>query len=88
VLSILDELLVHFAYCDEVDIAERAMLKTFAAGVSPADRERLYDSERVMPFANLEYPPGVRKRHGITGAKAPRRPAEARTPAVPPDQPS
>lgn len=73
-LSILDELVVHYAYCGKVDTVERAMLGTFAAGVSPAARARLHDQERVMPFANLEYPAGVRKRHGITGAKAPASP--------------
>lgn len=72
-LSILDELFVHYAYCNEVDEAEQKMLKAFAGGVRAKAREALGDSDRVMPFANLEYPPGNRKRHGITGATAPRR---------------
>ena len=71
-LSVLDELFVHYAYCDGVDDAEKKMLKAFADRVTPEAREKLGDSERVMPFANLEYPPGNRKRHGISGAKAPR----------------
>jgi hypothetical protein len=74
-LSILDEMLVHYAYCERVRDAERMMLDAFVQGMSPAARVQLHDSERVMPFANLEFPPGVRKRHGITGAKEPRRSA-------------
>ncbi len=69
----LNDLVVHFAYCDEANRREGQMLDAFAAGLSTRAREGLHDSERVMPFANLEHPPGVRKRHGITGAKEPRR---------------
>lgn len=74
-LAIMGEVLVHYAYCERVNDAEQAMLHAFAQGVSPAAREQLHDSHRVMPFANLEFPPGVRKRHGITGAKEQRRSA-------------
>jgi hypothetical protein len=71
-LSVLPKLHVHYATAGNVERAERAMLKAFAAGVSERSRARLHDPERLMPFANLEYPKGVRKRHGITGAKASR----------------
>lgn len=72
-LSVLDDLVVHYAYCDHVNRAEQQMLNAFAKGVSVESREELQDRERVMPFANLEHPPGVRKRHGIIGATAPRK---------------
>jgi hypothetical protein len=68
-----DQLAVHYAYCEPVDERERLMLAAFAANVDPDERAALADKEHVMPFANLEYPPGTRKLHGISGAKASRR---------------
>lgn len=49
------------------------MLRAFCAGVSEETRASLHDPERPFPFANLEWPRGVYKRHGIKGAKASRR---------------
>jgi hypothetical protein len=72
-LSILGDLVVHYSYCESVAAAEQSMLEAFVKGVAPGARKKLHDSERVMPFANLEHPPGTRKQHGITGATAPRR---------------
>ncbi|GIK78450.1 MAG: hypothetical protein BroJett022_21400 [Actinomycetes bacterium] len=72
-LSILDDLVVHYAYSSDVAGAERAMLKAFAAAVSPTAATDIHDPDHVMPFANLEHPPGVRKGHGISGATEPRR---------------
>lgn len=71
-LKVLPELWVHFAPCDDPRAAEAAALGSFAAGVSASSRERLRDSERAMPFANLEFPRGTRKRHGIAGAREPK----------------
>lgn len=34
-----------------------------------ATKAQLVDPDHPFPFANLEWPPGVRKRHGITGAR-------------------
>jgi len=83
-LSVLDDLVVHCAYCDHVDRVEQAMLESFASGVAMEAKDGLHDPERVMPFGNLEHPPGVRKRHGITGAKAPARSrSQDHPPAVP-----
>jgi hypothetical protein len=82
-LSILDQLVLHYAYSDDVHSAERAMLRAFASSVSSSSRAGLHDGERLMPFANLEYPPGVRKRHGITGAKETRRASRNAPPATP-----
>lgn len=50
---------------------EHGMLAAFADDVSEDAKESLHDPHRVMPFANLEFPKGVRKRHGIRGATGP-----------------
>jgi hypothetical protein len=68
----LSDLYVHYAYCRDVDAAEDACIRYFGNHVSDATRKRLYDSVRVMPFANLEFPKGNSKNHGIRGARAPR----------------
>lgn len=72
-LSCLASLHVHYAYCDRVKEAEDKAIGHFADRLSPASRGRLRDPLRAMPFANLEYPKGNPKDHGITGARAPRR---------------
>lgn len=74
VLACLSELYVHYAYSELAEEAERAMLEAFAANVSSTARNALHDPVNVMPFANLEVAHGRRKKHGIEGAKAPRRP--------------
>jgi hypothetical protein len=61
-------LFVHYGPSLEPIQAEHSMLGSFVRGVSQANRGRLHDPERPMPFANLEWPKGLRKRHGITGA--------------------
>jgi hypothetical protein len=72
-LTCLDELYVHYAYCENVSDAEGDCLGWFAKHVSDATRARLYDAVRVMPFANLAFPRGRPKAHGIRGARAPKR---------------
>lgn len=78
-LDCISELEVHYASSDEPRASEADALAEFAEGVSSAARARLHDDERVMPFANLEYPQGVRKSHGITGARQPHRARSTRT---------
>lgn len=68
-LSNLGGLTVHFATCEEPDKAESQMIESFCDSVSEETRAGLLDPSHPFPFANLEWPPGVRKRHGITGAK-------------------
>ena len=46
---------------------EEQMLAAFVRGVDTDSRRLLRDPERPFPFANLEYPRGNVKRHGITG---------------------
>lgn len=70
---------VHWAPSMNPSVAEDAMLERFCGGVSEPTRSLLLDPAHPFPFANLEWPPGVRKRHGIAGAKRPR----IRVPAVP-----
>jgi hypothetical protein len=68
-LSILEDTFVHFAVCAEPEVAEQDLLSAFVASVSSETRRALRDPEHPFPFANLEFPPGVRKRHGIAKAR-------------------
>jgi len=67
-LSVLDGLHVHWALTSRADEVEDGLLKMFVAGVSKGTRKKLLDPDRPFPFANLEYPNGNRKAHGINGA--------------------
>jgi hypothetical protein len=71
-LANLGDLHVHFAVHPSPDEAEDAMLGAFREGVSSTTKSTLLDPDHPFPFANLEWPRGVRKRHGITGAREPR----------------
>lgn len=68
-LSNLDSVLVHFAQASDPDGAEDAALRCFCSNVSDSTKRHLVDPDRPFPFANLEWPRGVRKQHGITGAR-------------------
>jgi hypothetical protein len=72
-LSILPELFVHFARTTTPKESEGRLLGAFVQGISASTRSSLFDSQHPFPFANLEWPAGIRKLHGITGAKEPRR---------------
>lgn len=76
-LSNLDSLWVHYAQCSDPASAESAIIDRFCSCVSDKTKRDLKDPAHPFPFANLEWPPGVRKTHGIRGAKGPR----VRTPA-------
>lgn len=71
-LSNLDQLWVHYATCNDPSTAEDSMLQRFCEGVSLASRRQLLDPAHPFPFANLEWPQGVRKAHGLCGAREPR----------------
>ncbi len=64
------DLYVHYAYCERVNEVEDACIAHFAKHVSASTRACLRDPVRVMPFANLEFPRGRPKKHGIQGARA------------------
>lgn len=71
-LSGLDQMHVHWARTYDRVNAEAAALGAFVSNVSTESLAQLRDPDRPFPFANLEWPAGIRKRHGIRGAKAPR----------------
>jgi hypothetical protein len=63
---------VHYVYCDRVNAAEENCIERFASHISEKTRAGLRDPVRLMPFANLEFPKGNPKNHGIRGACAPK----------------
>ena len=74
-LDSLPQLWLHYAPCDEPKLHEDDMLAHFMHGISASTRETLFDPSLPLPFANLEVKLDgrlLRKRHGITGAKAAR----------------
>jgi hypothetical protein len=72
-LSNLDQLWVHYAESLDFKAAEGRMLRRFCEHVSSDSRRALLDPIHPFPFANLEWPRGTRKRHGIGGAREPKR---------------
>lgn len=68
-LSNLNQLCVHHARCSDSELAEDGMLRRFCEHVSQDSRRSLQDPVHPFPFANLEWPPGTRKAHGIRGAR-------------------
>jgi len=67
-LKLVEDYCNTFVFWDEHDdpkAAEGKMLGRFVERVSRRTRERLRDPDRPFPFANLEYPKGNRKAHGI-----------------------
>jgi hypothetical protein len=72
VLRQISDLHVHYAASNDTNTAEDQLVRTFVANTSETSRNGLADRQRPFPFANLEWPKGVRKNHGITGARAPR----------------
>lgn len=69
-LSNITDLFVHFAPASDPDDCEAKMLKRFCRNVSATTKSLLLDPHHPFPFANLEYPPGTRKGHGLTGTRA------------------
>jgi hypothetical protein len=69
-LSNLNQLWVHYARCSDPKLAEDGMLRRFCEHVSQQSRQALQDPAHPFPFANLEWPPGTRKAHGLRGARA------------------
>lgn len=68
-LSNLDQLWVHYAPCPLPKDAEDGMLRRFCQNVSKGSRRSLYDPDHPFPFANLEWPHGKRKNHGLREAR-------------------
>jgi hypothetical protein len=69
-LSSLDDLWIHYATAKGPAGAEHAALEQFVASVSARSRKGLIDPGLPIPFANLEWPAGTRKKHGLKNARA------------------
>jgi len=68
-LSNLDQLWVHYAPCPDFKLKEDGMLRRFCEHVSQDSRRVLKDPAHPFPFANLEWPQGTRKAHGLLGTR-------------------
>lgn len=68
-LSNLDQLWVHYARCPSPVRAEQEMLRRFCENVSDDSKQALHDHAHPFPFANLEWPRGKRKVHGLNGTR-------------------
>jgi len=68
-LSNLDELWVHYAISNQPEKIESQMIQFFTENVSKQTKHQLRDPYRPFPFANLEWPRGTRKAHGLTGTR-------------------
>ena len=64
-LSVLDQTFVHYAEDDDPKSAEYHLLKKFVDNISPETKKNIYDVDHPFPFANLEFPKGQRKQHGV-----------------------
>ena len=78
-LSNLQELWVHYARTTDPKNAENLMLRRFTEAVSEESKKVLFDPDHPFPFANLEWPPGVRKAHGLRGTREARTPPDTRS---------
>ena len=67
-LTGFDRLRVWWAETDAAEEYEDALLEAFAAAVPAQVAAALHDPDVILPFANLQRPDGVRKRHGLAGA--------------------
>lgn len=65
-LSILRETFVHYAETPRPEESECHLLRVFTSRVTTKAKGHLRDPDRPFPFANLEFPKGNRKKHGLT----------------------
>lgn len=77
-LTNLNDLYVHWSECEDPAEAEDRMMGAFCENVSKRSATSLRDPQNPLPFANLRWPRGGRKSHGITGATAAHTPSPAR----------
>lgn len=68
-LSNISELFVYYAECNLSGDVEDNLIAEFIRNVSEESKNNLRDSIHPFPFANLEYPKGTRKNHGIEKSK-------------------
>jgi hypothetical protein len=70
-LSVLNDLWVHWSTTDAFIAAEKTMLLSFADCLTPRSRAALHDPSRPAPFANLRTHDATIKDHGITKPTGP-----------------
>ncbi len=87
-LSPLEGLWVHYAPCTDPESAEGEMIRWFCDGVSETTKDMLIDQRHPFPFANLEWPAGTRKAHGLRGARESRSHDAPHVPTIPARQQS
>lgn len=68
-LSILSETFVYYAESSDPEEAESRLIRAFITWISSKTKHSLRDAEHPLPFANLEFPKGNRKNHGIAKSK-------------------
>jgi hypothetical protein len=68
-LSNLPDLYVYYSECNNFQNIEANLLDYFGNNISEHSKKLLYDSNLILPFANLEHPFRGRKKHGIGRAK-------------------
>ena len=69
-LSNLDELWIHYSETDEPEFSEKQIVSNFIDNVSDSSKSLLHDPYLPLPFANLNIPNGMRKAHGLKGARS------------------
>lgn len=70
VLSNIQDLYVYYSESNtSPKLLEDKMLEFFVNNVSQSSKNNLFDKVRTFPFANLEYPKGNKKSHGIGKSK-------------------
>lgn len=65
-----NSLWVHYGPSDDSAAAECAMIQHFVANLPDNVARALVDPTAPLPFANLTFPAGRRKKHGLHGVKA------------------
>ncbi|VXB42174.1 conserved hypothetical protein [Pseudoclavibacter sp. 8L] len=63
---------VHYGQTMNPDAAETTMVDYFVHGIPAEARQALVDPDAPLPFANLRFPAGRKKRHGLDGVKTTR----------------
>ena len=87
-VKVLDStsLWIHYGPTADAAQAEAAMIKRFAKGVPHTVARELIDPTAPLPFANLTFPGGRRKSHGLRGFTLPRSSGNSERDAPQPDR--
>ena len=66
-LSVLEETFVHYMETPSPEESKNPLLGAFVSRVTSSAKQELKDPEHPFPFANLVFPKGTRKDHGLKG---------------------